>query len=443
MLAILALIVTPVLFDIIEKAQRGAFEDSAYGIVDAAKLYYAGFYLDGKVKEEMFDFPNDTKLKISGEKPKSGSVRLDEDGKVALAISNGKWCALKKNDEEKITIIDYSIDECVLPLGPTLASCFNVNESGDTIKGYTCEEKKVIIPKKINGVTITTIGASAFGRTDISHVTIPDSVVDIKNFAFYGNQLKNLVIPDSVVSIGEQAFANNFLQNVELSKGLKKIGRFAFGSNQLTNLVIPEGVTSIGPSVFVSNQLTSIVIPSSVTSIGLEAFNNNQLPDDSAFIYARNNDGTEDRTELVSYGGAKRSDVYIPQGVVTIDSGAFSSSHLTSVMIPDSVINIGSSAFAYNQLTSIVLPINLTSIKSSVFYNNKLTSVEIPNGVTIIENGAFAYNELASINIPSSVSNIALDAFRYNQSNMKVIVNKSSESISGFPWGASSVEWMG
>ena len=147
-LAVIALISVPIILNVVEKARKGAFEDSAYGIIDAAKLYYAGGYLDGTGKEETFTFPDDTKLKISGEKPKSGSMRLDEDGKVSLAIHNGKWCALKKNDEEKVTIIDYSIDKCVLPAGPAPASCFDVNESGETIIGYTCEEREVIIPKK-------------------------------------------------------------------------------------------------------------------------------------------------------------------------------------------------------------------------------------------------------------------------------------------------------
>ena len=95
-LAIIALISIPIILNVIEKAEKGAFEDTAYGVVDAARIYYANASLDTGVKEETFTFPGDKRLKLSGKKPQSGSAVLYEDGKVALAISNNKWCATKK-----------------------------------------------------------------------------------------------------------------------------------------------------------------------------------------------------------------------------------------------------------------------------------------------------------------------------------------------------------
>ena len=47
-LAIIALIATPLILNIIEKARKNAFLDSAYGIVDSARLYYTEGLLDGK-----------------------------------------------------------------------------------------------------------------------------------------------------------------------------------------------------------------------------------------------------------------------------------------------------------------------------------------------------------------------------------------------------------
>ena len=76
----------------------------------------------------------------------------------------------------------------------------------------------------------------------------------------------------------------------------------------------------------------------------MEAFNNNQLPDEEAFIYKRNSDGSIDNTTIVSYGGKNKSPI-IPNTVKTIGGSAFYKNQLTSVTIPDSVTSIGDSAF--------------------------------------------------------------------------------------------------
>ena len=447
-LAIIALISTPMILKVIEKAEKGSFEDSAYGVLDAAKIYYANMNLDEKGKEETFTFPEDKKLKLSGKKPATGSVRLEEDGKVALAISNGKWCAIKDKDEEKITIEDYSIGECELTKEPPYNSCFTVNETGETITDYICTDVNVVIPNKIKGITITKIGENAF----------------------YSNYLKSVTIPNSVTSIGDNAFYENRLQSIE----------------------IPNSVMSIGKMAFTSNQLQNIFIPNSVITIFGGAFNNNQLPSGKEFIYARNNDGTVDTSRLVSYGGAKRNDVSIPNGVISIgenafyfnqlqsveipnsvtsiETSAFGKNYLTNVTIPNSVTSIGKGAFNDNRLTSVTIPNRITRIEERVFADNPITSVTIPNSVTSIgkgafssnrlttvtipssvisiEQGAFVANRLQSIEIPSSVRSIGDGVFSYNtlynsSGKMKVIVNKPKNSIAGAPWGATSVEWTG
>ena len=41
-LAIIALIATPIIVGVINDAKKNAFKDTAYGIIEAGKLYYAG-----------------------------------------------------------------------------------------------------------------------------------------------------------------------------------------------------------------------------------------------------------------------------------------------------------------------------------------------------------------------------------------------------------------
>ena len=274
-LAIIALISTPIILKVIEKAEKGSFEDSAYGVVDAAKIYYANLNLDEKGKEETFVFPEDTKLKLSGKKPTIGSVKLEENGKVALAISNGKWCAIKDTDEEKLTIQNYNAEECRIPGTATPESCFTV--SGNTITGYKCASKDVIIPSVIKGISIENVSTAAFQNKGLIKVEIPNSVVSIGAGAFQGNKLTSVTIPDSVTNMGIQAFHKNELKSVILSKNLKELSFNVFCTNQLTDVIIPEGVTTIGGSAFQANKLRSVSIPNTVSNIGDAAFSTNIL----------------------------------------------------------------------------------------------------------------------------------------------------------------------
>ena len=71
--------------------------------------------------------------------------------------------------------------------------------------------KEVIIPEKISGVEVTSIGDSAFSRNELTSVTIPNSVTSIGWGAFSRNQLTSVTIPSSVTSIGNSAFYKNDL----------------------------------------------------------------------------------------------------------------------------------------------------------------------------------------------------------------------------------------
>ena len=300
------------------------------------------------------------------------------------------------------------------------------------IGGFAFDSKQlisVVIPN-----TVTSIGNSAFSNNKLTTVTIPNSVISIGEGAFSSNQLTTATIPGSVTSIGDRAFSNNKLTTVTIPNSVTSIGFYAFSSNQLTSVTIPDSitsieggafnnnqltsvtipdsVTSIGYEAFRDNQLTSVTIPDSVTSIGTRAFNNNQLPDEDAFIYKRNSDGSIDNTTIISYGGKNKSPI-----------------------IPDTVTSIGDSAFSNNKLTTVTIPNSVTSIGDRAFSNNKLTTVTIPNSVTSIGEMAFSYNQLTSVTILRSFKSYGQNAFAKDESsnpNLTKIVNKTGKS---FDWG--------
>lgn len=153
---------------------------------------------------------------------------------------------------------------------------FYFDPTTGTITGYVESDTVVVIPSKINGVTVETIGHAAFERSAVTSVTIPDSVTAILDRAFANCfQLTNISIPNSVTSIGFSAFEHcTSLKSITLPSSLRNISMFLFHNcSQLTTIQIPDSVLSIQDYAFGNCiSLETIHIPVSVTSIGNRAF---------------------------------------------------------------------------------------------------------------------------------------------------------------------------
>ena len=121
------------------------------------------------------------------------------------------------------------------------------------ITGYVGTDTVVVIPSKINGITVETIGHTAFRYSSVTSVTIPDSVTFISDSAFaYCSQLTNISIPNSVTSIGFSAFGGcTKLESITLPSSLRSISEALFsGCSQLTTIHIPVSVTLIEDDAF-------------------------------------------------------------------------------------------------------------------------------------------------------------------------------------------------
>ena len=338
-LAVIALIATPIIINVIENSRRGAFKESVNNAISAAELKKAS-------TATSFDEISVANLEMEGTKL-TGTIKKSGNVYIAYNVTDGNYCA--NGEKGKLVITEGG---CSLP--PTPTECFTFTSSTGTITNYSgvtdnCPSD-VVIPNTINGVTVKVIGATNPGLKQ----------------SFYAKGITSVTIPDSVTSIGDYAFMeNNQLASVTIGNGVTSIGQSAFYGNQLTSVVIPNSVTSIGQSAFSNNQLKNITIPDSVTSIGIVAFSNNQL-----------------------------TSIVIPNSVTSIGNNAFNNNQLTSVIIGNSVTSIDMNAFANNQLTSVTIPNSVTSIAMNAFVKNYLTSVTINNvmGNVTIGSNAFASN---------------------------------------------------
>lgn len=190
---------------------------------------------------------------------------------------------------------------------------FDFNLTTGTITKYNGTDTVVVIPSKINGVTVTTIGTDAFLGLNITSVTIPASVTEIGSNAFagctnltsvnYGGDWSNLTIQSGNPAVEDAAkdAANEQLFDFEFTpdntavivnnykckgtaadvtipsrykgKPVTAINNAAFPNSAVTSVTIPDSITSIPDAAFVNcSKLTNISIPNSVTYIGFSAF---------------------------------------------------------------------------------------------------------------------------------------------------------------------------
>lgn len=196
----------------------------------------------------------------------------------------------------------------------------------------------------------------------VTNLVIPDTVTEIKDYAFSGcSSLTSVTIPDSVTTIGLLAF-NNCSSLTSATAPISAIS--SIPKDKLKTVVITSGDNIDDFEFYECDSLTSVVIGNSVTTIGTSAF----------------------------YSCDSLTSVTIGNSVKTIGWSAFSScTSLTSVEIPDSVTEIDREAFRdCSSLTSIVIPDSVSSIGEGAFKNcTGLTSIVIPDSVTTIGHKAF------------------------------------------------------
>jgi|GEM_PF-924975 len=321
---------------------------------------------------------------------------------------------------------------------------YSIEEDGTiAIQGVKCTAKEVVVPAKIDGKTVTTIGSSAFKgiasgyssyeNTALQSVTLPDTITCIEDGAFREcTALQSIEIPDSVTSIGVTdgwytygAFNGcTALTTVKLPANLTVLGQSTFsGCTSLSSITLPDGLETICDSAFYGcTSLDSIDIPASVTYVGSYAFSETGLK-----LTVENGIGYYDNWIIEVEDNPTATELVIQDGVRGIPAGAFSYwTRLESVTIPESVKHIGNGAFGdpipetgddgtsgLHWLRNVTIEgNNLETIGNNAFAGDDvLVNIALPDSVTEIGSQAFAYTSLNSIDLPANLETLGESAF--------------------------------
>ncbi len=328
-------------------------------------------------------------------------------------------------------------------------TCFSYNASGVITKyDYSCGNE-VSIPESIDGVNIKSIANNAFVASDntkplqsinmenasylttfsfsdftnLKHATLPRTLVEIPQKAFFNCPLTTINLPGTVEKIGNYAFKGTSLSgSLYLPNSLKTIGIGAFDSLKLTGtLTIPDSVTTISNEAFYNNKFTKLVIGpnSSLTTIGNNAFRNNQISNAIALPKSVTTIGNN------TFCNNSIPKLALNYGLKSIGNYAFGTNKITgTINIPVTVEKIDAQAFKSNQIKAVIFNKNsaLTTLGSYAFYNNKISNaIMMPKGLTKLSSYVFSNNTISSLSFEegSVATVIERDAFSTQSNSIK------------------------
>lgn len=255
-----------------------------------------------------------------------------------------------------------------------------------TITDYIGTSEHVLIPDTIDGLPVTALGHRAFYEKTVTTVVVPDSVTEIGDLCFSGdNYLVSLTLPDGLAELPYGALESCMrLYDFDLPQGLKKISASALQYNYyLTHLTLPSSLTEIEQLNF----------------IGLYGLQSLTLAEDNAAFKLDETNGllmTADGTRLLHCFSdiVPAEEIILPEGVKIVDPFAFHYDYdVKRIVLPEGVETIGAMAFAMcPNLTEIVIPASVTDIGAMDGLDGRTGIISYKHNVIVTPEGSSAWN---------------------------------------------------
>ena len=305
-LAIIALIATPIVLNLVEKARKGAFTRSAEGVLKASKLVYTSNMVSNpSVETEIYECKDNIclsnkldennkriPLNINGTVG-NGMIKIHQNGEIEFTLSNGKYCAIKHKEEQGITVEDGDCSNADLrEYGKvTLSSTsgnytypetktFEVieNKSGGALTCASSDEE--IATCSINETTVTVEAGTKEGIADITITSLGTAEYKEATAVYVATTLKgtlNSIVASGYTGIydgnayGITVTSDNSIIKYGTSKGTYDLNESPTYTDVGEYTVYYE-VTKAGYNTVEGSK--TVVITKAEGNINLEEFNN-------------------------------------------------------------------------------------------------------------------------------------------------------------------------
>lgn len=159
-----------------------------------------------------------------------------ENNVLRSSVFSGEYHAFETGKEEDFVIDDYG-----------------------TILSYGGDIKELIIPEKINDITVKDIADGAFDLAQIYCLYLPDTVTKLTG-GFYQNSTVLHIWGDSVTELGDSVFYNSKVNFIDMPK-LEKVGCDTFfGTSDLRGVNFPE-LREVGDRAFYASKIWYAYLP--------------------------------------------------------------------------------------------------------------------------------------------------------------------------------------
>jgi len=267
---------------------------------------------------------------------------------------------------------------------------------------------------------IESTGQQAFwNATSLTNIVLPDSLIEIADWAFYNNSaLTSIDIPKNVETIGIEAFSQS--ENLSTiyfrsNDSLKTIKEYAFYDMiSLTSFTVPNTVETIEYGAFYGTydlHTFTFEEDSSLTYFGGYQFDSNreitsiELPETVEYFgFGMFRDATNVET------------VYFNDSLEEIGNFAFAGSSVETLELPSSLKAIGQSTFnEATNLETLMVPAAVESIGSRAFYeaeNFREITFEDGSQLESMGSSVFAYSAIETLDLPEQLKTIDANSFR-------------------------------
>ena len=315
--------------------------------------------------------------------------------------------AINENNKSRYIPLSYSV------IYPADESEFSITDSG-AINGYTGDEKSIIVPDTINGITPTAVSSGAFNSTDIKAVVLPESVTKLNSNAFNKAASLTSITAPGVEDIGIFAFYYcTSLTDVDMPN-VKVVRRSGFeGCRKLQSVNFNETVEEFYGSVFKGTAFTYAYFPN-VYNFQDTFANTPLVAADLPLMYWAS--GAFSNCYSLEW-------LYAP-GLEELGGGAFANCTKLTEFVKEGQYDLTkiklleADAFAYSYFKEIYLPLITEINDSGAFQSSQAEYIDIPNATFL---GGSTFNncqKLKHINMPNFVdatrdpyANIFTDCF--------------------------------